>query len=542
MVKLFSVDEMKLLEKEANETGLTYENMMENAGKGLANEIGISYRHLINKKILALVGSGNNGGDALVALSHLASDKWDTHAYIVSTRNENDPLISRVIDNGGQVSLLERDTKYKELTELLNSSSIVIDGVLGTGIKLPLRGEIAKVLSFVKDYCEIKTDKLHIVAVDCPSGVDCDTGKFAPETIPAEMTVTMAGVKQGLIKFPAASLTGELRPVSIGSIERLSAYTENNKLILTEDMIRQYLPKRPINSHKGTFGTAFIIAGSVNYTGAALLAGLAAYRVGTGLVTMAIPAPLHAALSGQFPESTWILLPNEMGVISADAAHIVWKNNTRATAMLIGPGLGIEDTTREFLIRLLTHGNERSKGDIGFIHNEEIIDEGKRKLIPFVVDADGLKLISKIKHWSELLPSPAILTPHPGEMAALTELPVEEIQNDRIETAKKYSERWGHVVVLKGAYTVIADPDGNIAIVPVASSSLAKAGTGDVLAGLIVGLRAQGLDAFQAACTGAWIHANAGLLAAKHLGNNASVLARDVLNAVPQIMSDLIPL
>jgi NAD(P)H-hydrate epimerase len=353
------------------------------------------------------------------------------------------------------------------------------------------------------------------------------------------MTVTMAGIKQGLIRFPAATLTGELRIASIGSIEKLSAYADNTKIILTGETIKGYLPERPIDSHKGTFGTAFIISGSVNFTGAALLAGQAAYRVGAGLVTLAVPSPLHEALSGQFPESTWVLLPHEMGVISADAANVVWQNNDRATAILIGPGFGLEDTTKEFLHRFLSIGYAQQKGKIGFIHNDKIDYGNTRIQIPVVVDADGLKLMSKIENWAELLPSQAVLTPHPGEMAFLTGLSTEEIQKDRIKIAKQYSSKWGHVVVLKGAFTVIANPEGIIAVVPVASAALAKAGTGDVLAGLIVGLRAQGLEAYPAACAGAWIHAKAGLLAAKRLGNTASVIASDVLNAIPQVISEL---
>ena len=177
--------------------------------------------------------------------------------------------------------------------------------------------KLLSILSFVKKSIEGQPDKIHVVAVDCPSGVDCETGEAADETIPAEITVTMAGIKSGLIKFPAAKLSGELRIASIGPIEDLKAYKDNPKIILTHEIVSNYLPERAIDAHKGTFGTALIIAGSVNYTGAALLAGLAAYRSGAGLVTMAVPAPLHEALSGQLPEATWILLPHEMGVISA---------------------------------------------------------------------------------------------------------------------------------------------------------------------------------------------------------------------------------
>jgi len=539
MVKLFSVKEMQSLEKEANEKGLTYEMMMENAGKGIADEIEFAYSQLSNKKIIALVGSGNNGGDALVALDHLSKQHWETCAYIVKERAQDDPLITRLTVIGGQVIKAEEDKKFSRLKKLLESFSVLIDGVFGTGIKLPLRADIGSILLFVKSYLGHESKKIHVVAIDCPSGVDCETGEIAEESIPAEITITMAGIKSGLIKFPAAKMIGELRVASIGPIENLQTYKDNQKMILSKEIIKKYLPDRPPDAHKGTFGTAFIVAGSVNYTGAALLAGMAAYRSGAGLVTMAIPSPLHEALSGQFPESTWVLLPHEIGVISADAARVVRQNLNRATAILLGPGFGLEDTTREFLSKLLTEGGLDNKGGIGFIHDLKANIESKNIQIPIIVDADGLKLITKISNWSEILPSPAILTPHPGEMSVLTGLSADEIQADRFNIAKQYSKKWGHVVVLKGAFTVVAAPDGQLAVVPIASSALARAGTGDVLAGLIVGFRAQGIEAFQAACAGVWIHANAGLLAAKRLGNTASVIASDVLNAIPQIISEL---
>ena len=275
---------------------------------------------------------------------------------LFSSRDTNDPLLERLRKLNGRIITIDNDNNFSELLKLIDTNSVVIDGIFGTGIKLPLRGETSQVLGFVKDRLSEMTNKIHVVAVDCPSGVDCDSGEVAPETIPADMTVTMAGVKLGLIRFPAANMTGELRIASIGSIEQLDAYTQNKKIMLTSDHINKIIPIRPIDSHKGTFGTAFIIAGSINYTGAAFLAGMAAYRSGVGLVTMAVPEPLHSALSGEFPESTWVLLPHEMGVISSAAVPIINKNINRATAVLIGPGFGLENTTKEFLNILFTQG------------------------------------------------------------------------------------------------------------------------------------------------------------------------------------------
>jgi hydroxyethylthiazole kinase-like uncharacterized protein yjeF len=281
-------------------------------------------------------------------------------------------------------------------------------------------------------------------------------------------------------------------------------------------MVSGLLPERTPASHKGTFGTAFVVAGSTSYTGAALLAGRAAYRIGAGLVTMAVPETLHAALAGHLPEATWILLPQENGFISSAAGELLLQNLDRATSFLIGPGLGDRPGTGMFV--------------------ENIIPSLK---IPLVVDADGLRHLSRIKDWHKKLFDLAVLTPHPGEMSVLTGLPKDEIQESREQIATKYAKEWGHILVLKGAFTVIASPDGRSTTIPVATPALARAGTGDVLAGLITGLRAQGLSAYDAAVAGTFIHAQAGLFAAEELGTTASVLASDVLNAVSDVLAEL---
>ncbi|MGE5775054.1 MAG: NAD(P)H-hydrate dehydratase, partial [Chloroflexota bacterium] len=355
-------------------------------------------------------------------------------------------------------------------------------------------------------------------------------------------TITMAAVKQGMLKLPAFEYVGDLEVVDIGLPADLSSLKDLTTEVADEDLVAGLLPERPLDSHKGTFGTALIAAGSINYTGAAALAGEAAYRVGAGLVTLAVPGPLQVALAGRFPEATWVLLPHEMGVISRDAADVLAKNFERATALLVGPGFGTEDTTKEFIENLLKGkaSAKKTNARIGFVRQEnDRKEEENSQLPPMIFDADGLKLLAKIPDWHTLLPAPAILTPHPGEMSALTGLSKEEIQADRQAVASKYAKEWGHVVVLKGAFTVVAAPDGRVTLIPVASPALARAGTGDVLAGLIVGLRAQGLEAFEAAVAGAWIHAQAGLYAADDLGTAASVLAGDVLDCVSDVLSDL---
>jgi NAD(P)H-hydrate epimerase len=544
-MKLVTVDQMKAIEKEADEKGLSYSDMMENAGRELAYVIAdLPYFDAEDDEasVLALVGPGNNGGDALVALTHLAADGWTARAYLVKRKVKGDELIQQFNEMGGEVLEAAKDENYSSLRDSLANANILVDGLLGTGIKLPLKEDIAGVLAAVNAALDESEDPPLIVAVDCPSGVDCSTGAAAPETLPVDLTVTMGAVKDGMLKFPAHELMGDLIVADIGLHDKIKSWTSITRQVAEEDMVAALLPARPSDAHKGTFGTALIAAGSINYTGAAYLAGMAAYRSGVGLVTMAVPAPLHTSLAGQFPEATWILLPHEQGVISAPAAEVLTRNLERATALLIGPGFGLEDPTRDFIANFLDGKSATRKGSthIGFLHEANAPAEAaKNNLPPLVFDADGLKLLAKLPGWPKKLPALSVLTPHPGEMSVLTGLPVDEIQSDREGIAARFANEWGHVVVLKGAFTVIAAPDGRTTVIPVASAALARAGTGDVLAGLIVGLRAQGLEAYEAAVAGAWIHARAGLEAAEALGGTTSVLAGDLLDSIPDVMSDL---
>jgi len=542
-MKLVTVDEMRAIERDADNSGLSYARMMENAGVGLARIIQDSAYSLAEEKcVLGLVGPGNNGGDTLVALSILAANDWHTRAYLIQRVPDGDGLVKRLEDAGGEIILVDKDKDFLQLSAFIENADVLLDGVLGTGIRLPLKGAIAASLDAARSMIESLEWPPFVVAVDCPSGVDCDNGDAAPQAIPADMTITMAAVKQGLLKFPAHNLVGELRVVGIGLPGDLPAWQFVQSRVADDVTVQAILPERSPESHKGTFGTALVVAGSVNYTGAAYLAGKAAYRSGTGLVTLAVPAPLHSVLAGQFPEATWLLLPHESGVVSRDAVAVVMDNLERATAMLVGPGFGLKDTTGEF-IKMLLKGNvapNRSVSRIGFVKDEaREVDGEDIALPPLVFDADGLRLLAKMVGWPELLPANTILTPHPGEMAALSGLEIEDIQVNRRAITTKYAREWKQVIVLKGAFTVIAAPDGRTTTIPVATPALARAGTGDVLAGLIVGLRAQGLDGYDAAVAGAWIHAQAGLYAQEVVGSSASVLAGDVLDSINDVMADL---
>ena len=542
-MKYISVEEMRNIDVQTDAVGgVSFAQLMENAGRGIADII-LNLPESVGSgnDIFALVGPGNNGGDALVTLDLLAQEGWDVSAYLFK-RKDNDPLVAHVEGAGGEILFAEEDENFDRLKAFTATSSFILDGLLGTGIKLPLRENAANLLDSVNEALRLVEWEPYIIAIDCPSGVDSDTGEVAPETIPADITATMAAIKFGLLKLPAFEFCGDIAVVDIGVTDTVPDWVLVKNFVVTENDVSELLPERPHDAHKGTFGTALIAAGSINYTGAALLAGKSAYKIGAGLVTLAVPSIIHGALAGAFVEPTWVLLPHKMGVISADASTVLLENLERTSALLVGPGLGMEETTRGFIENLLNARNgAKKKGGLGFVHEDKKEDEKiEAKLPPLVFDADGLKLLAQIENWHKLIPETAVLTPHPGEMAEMTGLSVDEIQSNRLEIAREYAEKWNQVVVLKGAFTVIAEPKGETFTIPVANSALARAGSGDVLAGLIVGFRAQGLSAVESAIAGCWVHAQAGSMAGEVIGTSASVLASDILDFVPNVLVDLI--
>lgn len=520
-MKLVTVEQMRAIEREGNQRGVSYDEMMERAGLGVATVIDTIFSQAEKKPVLGLVGPGNNGGDTLIALENLARSGWTVSAYLVRPRTKGDALVERVKAAGGKVVTYGADGDFARLEDLLEKAGILLDGVLGTGVRMPLPTEVAQILAFV-NYSPASP---LVIAVDCPSGVDCDSGQAAPETIPANITLCMHAIKAGLLKFPAFEYVGDLFAIDLGLPGNLKSEEGINTYVLSSGMVEQTLLPRSRQAHKGTFGTAVIAAGSLEYTGAALLAGEAAYRVGAGLVRMAVPAPLHSALAGHLPEAVWLLLPHAGGAIDAPAAELLSASLEKATALLIGPGLGLAEPTAGFVQAALREF-ERRKG-------------GADQLPALVLDADALKLAARLPGWHHMLPERCVLTPHPGEMSVLSGLSVAEIQADRITVARRFAREWGHVLVLKGALSVVAAPDGRAYVVPVATAALARAGTGDVLAGMITGLLAQGMPTLEAACAAAYVHAQAGVIAAETMNQTASVLARDVLAAVSEAMEDL---
>jgi hydroxyethylthiazole kinase-like uncharacterized protein yjeF len=349
-----------------------------------------------------------------------------------------------------------------------------------------------------------------ILAVDCPSGLNCDTGALDPAALYAQLTVTFAYPKWGQMQYPGAGACGLLAVADIGALPELADDVQVESV--GPDYVRRWLPARPADAHKGTFGKAMIAGGALNYTGAAYLSGAAALRGGAGLVTLAIPAPLHTALAAALPETTWLLLPGPEGVHSAAGAPKLLAGLTGYQALLVGPGLTTSDDARAFIEALFSAGGLPKETWAGRT----------------VVDADALNILATLPDWPGRLPPGSILTPHPGEMARLLAATADAVNAARIATARAAAAAWGHVVLLKGAHTVIAAPDGRTAVLPFALPTLATAGSGDVLAGAIVAMLARGLPAYEAAICGAYLHGHAGLLLARVTGMGG-VIAGDIL-------------
>jgi len=546
-MKIVTTEEMRHLEQAADATDVSYDQMMESAGRAvaLACQRGLE---VIGCPVLVLVGPGNNGGDGLVAARYLAQAGTGVTCYIWKRNVEDDANFTRVEELGLPVIWAEEDEGWEGLRQRAGEAEVIIDALLGTGVDRPIGGSLRELLEVVGGIVRRRKEgegrELAIpsfplsrpsspmlplvVAVDVPSGVNSDTGAVDPATLPADLTVTFGCPKVGQLRFPAAEVVGRLTVADIGIPPELLQPLELE--LASGDMIRGLLPQRPLNAHKGTFGKALLVVGSVNYTGAAYLAGAAATRVGTGLVTLALAGPLHPVIASKLTEATYLILPHDLGVIAPEAIRVLAEKMGDYDALLLGPGITQEEPTVEFVRWLLGLRGAGRPGRIGFRAVEET--EKRLQLPPLVIDADALNILARTEGWAEHLPQGTILTPHPGELSRLTGHSVAEINDRRIETARECAREWNQVVMLKGAFTVVASPDDRTIVQPFANPGLASGGTGDVLAGAIVGLRAQGLGPFEAAVAGAYLHGLAGQLAREEVGD-AGMVAGDLIPRLP---------
>jgi hydroxyethylthiazole kinase-like uncharacterized protein yjeF len=554
MLKIVTTDEMRRIEKAADAGGLTFDQMMENAGRAVAEAID-EWIGAEDATVLVLVGPGNNGGDGLVAARYLAEMGAAVTLYVGKRETKGDKNWEKAQARNIPALWLANDADLQELSARLTEADVIIDALLGTGVARPIEGDLKRLLDAVRGAVERRRRPADgrlvapaegfaelnppvVVALDVPSGLNSDSGALDPAALPADLTVTLAAVKRGHILFPGAEAVGQLVVADIGIPPDLCA--DIGLEMATPAQVANLLPARPVGGHKGTFGWAMVVAGSVNYTGAAALAGTAAARAGAGLVTLALPQAIHPSVAARLSEATFLLLPDDTGVLAPGAVKVLVDKLGSYAALLVGPGLGHEKPTEEFIDELFGGPKMAHRRHVGFAHQggEDAAEKESAKLPALVVDADGLNLLAKRDKWWERLPAGTVLTPHPGEMARLMGSTTQEVQADRLGCAARMAAKWGHVVVLKGAYTVVAAPDGRVTVLPFANPALATAGSGDVLAGAIVGMRAQGLAAFEAALVGSYLHGLAGELARESLGD-AGVVAGDLAAMLPLIIRRL---
>lgn len=552
MLKLLTTTAIRDIEALVADEGISEAEMMQRAGTALARSAAAYLRTLPPEieqpRVTLLIGPGNNGGDGLVAGKVLAENTNALVRFYLARKRDDDPLLQPILEAEHLVVIADDDLRYRVLTQLVASADLIIDALFGIGTTPPLRADASKLLRAVGQALREKPElpptwltdpasapphppRPYIIACDCPSGLNTDTGEIDAQTLPADETVTFIAPKHGLFAFPGAEAVGKLKVAPLALPQNLKPFKESKAFLVDGAHVASLLPARPVDGHKGTFGKALIVGGSVNYIGAPALAAEAAYRSGAGLVTIAAPADVIEAHAGQRAEVTWLVLSSEDGVIAEDAARILARELKSVDALVVGPGMGTEATTNAFLTNLLQGGGQpRVSRSIGFqasTHPE--MSNAPTMLPPLVIDADALNLLAGMTDWHKLLPSNTILTPHPGEMGRLCATTTAEVQINRLSLAQAKAKTWKTIIVLKGAHTIIASPDGQMAILPFKTSALAKAGTGDVLAGLCGGLLAQGLTPFDAAVCAAYLHGYAGETAQGTVGSPRSVIAGDVL-------------
>lgn len=490
------------------ELGLAGIVLMENAGRTTYQILRQEFPELIGPTVV-VAGRGNNGGDGFVVARYLANAGQSVAVLLLASwaQVSGDARVNLELLRQLQVPVYEITHEEALLQHLprLQRSSLIVDAILGTGLNSEVKGLYRQAIEL------INRAPAPVLAIDIPSGLSADTGQPLGIAVRAQVTVTYGWPKLGQILPPGRDLVGRLWQVDISLPPQLAALSS---LELAEPAIlRALLPPRPQDSHKGTFGHLLVIGGSVGKTGAAALAGEGALRVGAGLVTVAVPASLNPILEVKLTEAMTAPLAEVPG--HGALSQAAWQDLEELwpgkTAVALGPGLGRHPETVALVQRLV-----------------------RERPLPLVVDADGLYALAQDLNGAPG-PTPLVLTPHPGEMARLLGCTTREVQTGRLPAAQELAQRTGAVVVLKGAQTLVADPDGRMLINTTGNPALAQGGTGDVLTGMIGGLLAQGLEPFAAAGLGVYLHGLAADSRAAWQGTRG-MLAGELLDELPEVI------
>ena len=520
-MKVVTAAEMRQIDQDTIEgIGIPGIVLMETAGSAIVRAIEQHYPTC--QRIGIFAGKGNNGGDGIVIARQLAHIGRDVRLFLVSPEDSftgeahTNLQIAKNLGLRIEEILTEGALKSDPSLNHITSCELLVDAILGTGLRGAVRDPIATVINAINRL------PAPILSVDLPSGLDADTGHPLGTCIQADRTVTIGLPKRGLLMHPGAELAGKLEVVDIGFPEQV-VNAQNVKVNWTSaTQAAQWMPRRPPSSHKGSYGRVLVVAGSTGMTGAAALASEAALRAGAGLVTLATPKHLNPILEGLLPEVMTLPLPEtDAGSLAASATATLLEFAEKTESILaIGPGLSQHPETVSLVHQLIRENRESGLA------------------LRMVIDADGLNALAHVRETLSLLNSDTVLTPHPGEMARLTNTAVPILEKDRISTAQQFASEHGVTLVFKGAPTVTSDPHGNLWVNSTGNPGMATGGMGDVLTGIISGLMAQGTPSESAATLGVYLHGLAGDIAAERLGTHG-LIASDVLKAVPQAIFSL---
>jgi NAD(P)H-hydrate epimerase len=505
-MRLVTAEEMRALDSAAaRDYGISTLILMENAGLALLTAcLDLMGQNLAGKKVVIFAGRGNNGGDGLVLARHLLNRGAEVRLFLLCPPEnlQGDPLVNwKILENMEQSAQVLSEERQLNLVRLaLYNCDLAVDAILGTGLKGPIGGFVSQLIK------TINASSKPVLACDIPSGLCAESGRPLGTAVRATQTVSFAYAKLGLVLPPAADYVGRLSVADISLPRRLEEQIPSQRQLLDADFCR-WLNERPRESHKGDFGHLLLAAGSARMPGAAILAAKAALKMGSGLCTLALPQPIAYLPFSQLTEAMLLPLPaSPGGCFTHFAAEGIASFS--ASAYLIGPGLGREDQLKQLILTLLTQIEK-----------------------PLLLDADALFALEGEKEAVRKAKGEIILTPHPGEAARLLQCTTEQIQKNRLTAAQQLTEEWQATVVLKGAGTIIASPNGRILINSSGNPGMAKGGSGDVLTGMIGALLAQGLPTLVACGLGVWLHGRAGDLAASQHGEQ-SMLPSDIVDNI----------
>ena len=504
-MKVVTAEQMKEIDRRAQQAGAPVRELMENAGRAVFEQARRILKVPEGRRIAVVCGKGNNGGDGLVAARYLHNWGAEVSILLAARSQELQGEPRENLELAAQMGLtLNENVAPERVLEECRRADLVIDALLGTGVRGEVKGAAAEIIA------AINRAGRPVLAVDLPSGIDADRGEPAGAAVRADYTVTLGLPKWGLLVGAGAEYAGELTIADIGFPAEVVAAVAAEADLLTDAEAGALLPRRARDTHKGDVGRVLAIAGSVGYTGAAALCSLAALRMGAGLVTLAVPASLNDIMEVKVTEVITRPMPETPArSLAASAEEPLLELAAGSDVIMIGPGLSLNAATTALARRLVAKIKK-----------------------PMVIDADGLTALAEEMSVLEGPHAPVILTPHPGEMARLMKLEVGQVQRQRAELCRQLASRSSGVVVLKGAGTVIADASGKLRINRTGNPGMASGGTGDVLTGMIGGLLAQGLAPFDAAGAAVYLHGLAGDLAAAEKGE-LGLIASDLLEKIP---------